>query len=150
MVPNEYENKMPINHLTIHHNKKGDLHLRSTRRNTIESIMRDTKWTHGWKWRRVTGYSKSRRNPTTSYIYDIIQTFSVLISKGDNSGVGAHGAVRSSTASSFTWLITLPPTPNMLAFSGSMFWMLLAMSSQSGGRRKTSSSLPGSVVLMET
>lgn len=69
-----------------------------------------------------------------------LHTFSVLISNGESNGVGAQLTARSSTASS----LTAVPT-SMLAFSGSMFCILLAMSSHRGGLRKTSSSVPGSV-----
>lgn len=83
-------------------------------------------------------------------------TFSVLISRGLSSGEGAHAPTSSSATSSLTWggggwdgcgggcPLTVS-VPSILAFSGSIFWMLEAMSSQRGGRKKTSSSAEGRV-----
>lgn len=91
--------------------------------------------------------AKSKRSISTHTQTDVkkVITFSVFISNGESNGVGAQLTASSSTASS----LTCPVPTSMLAFSGSMFCILLAMSSHRGGRRKTSSSVPGNV-RMET
>lgn len=63
-------------------------------------------------------------------------SLSVLISSGLSKGV-AHSSRSASSASSLTWVA--PSGASILAFSGSMFLMEDAMSSQRAGRRKASS-----------
>lgn len=63
-------------------------------------------------------------------------SLSVLISRGLSSGV-AHSSRSGSSASSLTCVA--PRGASMFAFSGSMFLMEEAMSSQSAGRRNASS-----------